>query len=77
MSLSDLLSFVSADTVERVLADVNARYGGIDLQGVIRSFLRHDLRLTQSDGQPSWCTELRDVSAQERTRMYKVYQFVL
>ncbi|GAB4038990.1 DUF3419 family protein [Spirosoma gilvum] len=77
LSLSDLLSFVTTDTVTNVLTETKARNKEAIIQGVIRSFLRHDFRLDSPAHRLHGFVELQDVSDQERTRMYKVYQFVL
>ena len=76
LSLSDLLSFVTAGELLNVLSDVKAQYRNSTVQGMVRSFLRHDFRPDETE-RFSRLAALQDVSDQERTRMYQVYQFSL
>ena len=76
LSLSDLLSFVMAGELVSVLADTKAQYSKTRVQGVVRSFLRHDFKPDELDRFSRFAT-IQEISKQERTRMYQVYRFSL
>lgn len=76
LSLSDLLSFVSASDLVQVLAETKEQYHHTDVQGVVRSFLRHDFQPAELDRLGEFAS-IQNISEQERTRMYQVYHFSL
>jgi S-adenosylmethionine:diacylglycerol 3-amino-3-carboxypropyl transferase len=76
LSLSDLLSFVPAEELLDVLTSVKVQHMDVDVQGIVRSFIRHDFKPDDID-RFSRLAALQDVSIQERTRMYKAYYFSL
>jgi S-adenosylmethionine:diacylglycerol 3-amino-3-carboxypropyl transferase len=76
LSLSDLLSFVPASELLDVLTQVKARHTDVEVQGIVRSFLRHDFKPEETE-RFSQLAALQNVSNQERTRMYQVYHFSL
>ncbi|MBC7568883.1 MAG: DUF3419 family protein [Spirosoma sp.] len=76
LSLSDLLSFVPAEQLLNVLRDVKDQYRNANVQGIVRSFLRHDFTPDETE-QFNRLATVEDVSNQERTRMYQAYHFSL